>query len=141
MNKFYVKYLFIIPSSSIKYNCYRWKPVDLLLAAPGVCQMLSWWRHINKCIAIEYLSITCRGGFIQRLQCMPLKVIDISNEVLHSYTTESCLLIHFHYCFYVTSQIQFPVKIMPRLFIACLNTAALIKQTEVLSNTQGKIWW
>ena len=29
------------------------------------------------CIAINYLSRTCRGGFIKRLQCMPLSVIDI----------------------------------------------------------------
>ena len=36
-------------------------------------------------------------------------------------------MIHFHnllhYCFYVTSQIQFPVQIRPRLLIACLNSA------------------
>ena len=96
LNKCSMKYLFIIHSKSIKYNFHRWKRGDPPLAASEVRQMLSWWRQIDKCMAIQYLSITYRGGYIQRLQCMPLKVIDISNEVLHSYTTESCLLIHFH---------------------------------------------
>ena len=95
------------------------------LAASVVRQMLTWWRHIDKCIAIKYFSITCRGVFIQRLQCMPLKEIDISNEVLHSYTTESCLLNHFYnfynYCFHVTSHIQFPVKIGPASLLHALT--------------------
>ena len=28
----------------------------------------SWWRHIDKCIAIRYLLITCRDGFTERKQ-------------------------------------------------------------------------
>ena len=36
-----------------------------------MCQMLSFWRHIDKCILIRYLSsISFHGGFTMRLQCM-----------------------------------------------------------------------
>ena len=72
LNKCSMKYLFIIPSLSMKYNFYCWKPVDLSLAASEARQMLSWCRHFGMCMTIKYFSITCRDGFIQSLQCIPL---------------------------------------------------------------------
>ena len=40
-----MKYLFIIPSLSLKYNFHRWKTVDLPLAAAEVRQILSWSKY------------------------------------------------------------------------------------------------
>ena len=106
-----------------KIQFHRWKPVDPPLAVSEVRQMLSWWRHINKCIAIEYLSITCRGGFIQRLQCMPGKEIQ----------TKSTFFCYWKFFFYSFSQLvellflcDVTDIIRPRLLIACLNNAAYI---------------
>ena len=48
LNKCFMKYLFIVPSLSIKYNFHRWKLVDPPLGASEVHQMLSWWRHIDR---------------------------------------------------------------------------------------------
>ena len=51
-----MKYFFIIPGLSIKYNFHRRKPVDPPPVAFEVRQMLSYCFHIEKCMAIKYLS-------------------------------------------------------------------------------------
>ena len=52
LNKRCIKYIYTILSLFIEYKFYRWKPVDPPLAASEDRQILSQWRHIDKCIAI-----------------------------------------------------------------------------------------
>ena len=59
-------------SSKFSIYLYRWKSVDPPLAESEVRKMLLWWCHIEKFIAIEYLSVICLGGMTKRLQCMSL---------------------------------------------------------------------
>ena len=125
MNKYSIKYLFIIPSLSIKYNFHRWKPVDPPLAASEVRQMLSWWRHIDKCIAMKYLSITCHMHVMADLSTVSnwhflrrSTFLDNLNLFIDSFSQ----LVELLFLCDVTD--TFPVNIRPRLLSACLNSAA-----------------
>ena len=118
--------MFIIPSLSLKYIFHHWKLVDPPLAASELRQMLSWGGHIDKCIAIKYLSITCHAFTMHAtlnnwhfFGCSTL--LDNLKLFIDSFSQFVELLF---FSFYVASQIQFPLKIRLRLLIACLNSAA-----------------
>ena len=54
-------------------------------------------------------------------------------KVVYSFIFTTCRII----VFYVTSQIQFPVKISLRLLIACLNSAASVRRFLLMNHTKA----
>ena len=125
LNKCSIKYLFIIPSLTTKYNFHCWNPVDPPLAESEVRQMLSWWRHIDKCSSSKYLLWRIYQAFTMHATVSNWHHLRSSTflDNIKLFIDLFSQLVEYYY-FYVTSQIQFLVNIRPRLLIACLNSAA-----------------
>ena len=119
------------PLLNYKMHFYRQKLPDPPLAATADHQNYSWWRHIDKCIAIIYLLKTYRGGFSNRKITFDCKYVSFCIEFIRLGIAYYFLFQTFP-CFYVMSQSTFPDKIRPRPLISCPNCAANRPENRII---------
>ena len=113
----------------IKCNFYRKNLHDPPLAATTEHKYFSWWRHIDKSIAIIYLLKLTVADFLSDKYSFDCRYASFCIELktfIRLIIANSFLFLIYPCCyFYVMSQSTFHNQIRPRPLIACLNCAAI----------------